>query len=210
MGLDCNGLPEIVCNVPVLRVLNEFDVCIKDPVAEPVPEIAVINPLVAEIAMVVCPVFVIKDPVLPVIEGLEPPLLMVLEKVELSNEPVTELVLVDDVLATFTALTEVTELTATVPLIRVVEEYEANDEDTIKEFVAVDAKLAAVTLLPDIELATEISAEFVIKDPLMDALVEFEDIIDDPGNVFVSVLRELLSKVTVFVPVEAILDIELD
>jgi hypothetical protein len=115
-------LPEMGCKGPVFRVLNEFDVCIKDPVAEPVPEIAVINPLVAEIAMVVGPVLVIKDPVLPVIEGLEPPVLMVLEKVELSNEPVTELVLVDDVLATFTVLSELTELATTVPLIRVVEE----------------------------------------------------------------------------------------
>jgi hypothetical protein len=181
-------LPEMVCKGPVFRVLIEFDVCNKDPVAEPVPEIAVITPLVTEIAMVVCPVFVIKDPVLPVIEGLEPPVLMLLEKVELSNAPVTELVLVDDVLATFTALTEVTEPATTVPLIRVVEEYEANDEDTIKEFVAVDAELAAVILLPDIELATEISEEFVIKDPLIDSLVEFKDIIEDPGNVFVSVL----------------------
>jgi hypothetical protein len=200
----------MVCKVPVFRVLNEFDDCIKDPVTEPVPDIVVITPLVTEIAMVVCTEFVPEDPVLPVIEELEPPLLMVFEEVELSNEPVTKFVLVDDVLPTFTVLTELTELETTVPLTRVVELYEVNDEDTIKEFVAVDAKLAAVTELPDTELAIETSNEFVIKDPLMDALVEFEDIIDDPGNVFVSVLRELLSKVTVIVPVEAILDIELD
>jgi hypothetical protein len=159
-------------------VLNEFDVCIKDPVAEPVPEIAVITPLVTEIAMVVCPVFVIKDPVLPETEGLEPPVLLVLEEVELSKEPVTELGLIDDVLDTFKVLTELAELVTTVPLTRVVEVVnEVNDEDTIKELVAVLAELDAVTALPD-------------TDPIRDVLEVFKDIIEDPGNVFVSVLRE--------------------
>jgi hypothetical protein len=159
-------------------VLNEFDVCIKDPVAEPVPEIAVITPLVTEIAMVVCPVFVIKDPVLPETEGLEPPVLLVLEEVELSKEPVTEFGLIDDVLDTFKVLTELAELVTTVPLTRVVEVVnEVNDEDTIKELVAVLAELDAVTALPD-------------TDPIRDVLEEFKDIIEDPGNVFVSVLRE--------------------
>jgi hypothetical protein len=191
-------------------VLNKFDVCIKDPVTEPVPDKAVITPVVPEIAMVVCTEFVNKVPVLPVIEELEPPLLMVFEEVELSNEPVTKFVPVDDVLPTFTVLTELTELETTVPLTRVVELYEVIDEDTIKEFVAVDAKLAVVTELPDTELEIETSNEFVIKDPLMDALVELKDKTEDPGNVLVSVLRELLSEVTVIIPLEALLDIGLD
>jgi hypothetical protein len=200
----------MLCTVPEFRVLNEFDVCIKDPATEPVSDIAVITPLVTEIAMVVCAEFVNEDPVLPLIEELEPPLLMVFEEVELSNEPVTKFVLVDDVLPTFTVLTELTELETTVPLTRVVELYEVNDGDTIKEFVAVDAELAAVTELPDTELAIETSKEFVIKDPLMDALEELKDKTEDPENVFVSVLRELLSEVTVIIPLEALLDIGLD
>jgi hypothetical protein len=67
-----------------------------------------------------------------------------------------------------------------------------------------------VRVLPDTELAVELSTEFVIKDPLMDELEEFKDIIEDPGTVFVAVLRELLNIVTVTVPGDALLEIKLD
>jgi hypothetical protein len=89
----------------VLTVLNEFDVCITDPVPELVPETVVITPvavLVIEVDSVVCP----EDPILKVLEGSEPPVLMVFDVVETSNDnPDTEFTVVD---ATFTVLTEVT------------------------------------------------------------------------------------------------------
>jgi hypothetical protein len=90
----------------VLTVLHEFDVCIIDPVAEPVPEIVIMIPvavLVIEVASVVCP----EDPTLKVLEGSEPPMLMVFEEEETSNDnPDTEFAVVYNVLATFTVLTE--------------------------------------------------------------------------------------------------------
>jgi hypothetical protein len=92
----------------VLTVLNEFDVCIIEPVAEPVPEMVVMMPvavLVIEAATVVCP----EDPTLLVLEGSEPPVLMVFDVVETSNDnPDTEFAVVDNVLATFTVLAEIT------------------------------------------------------------------------------------------------------
>jgi hypothetical protein len=77
--------------------------------------------LVTEVARVVCP----EDPTLTVLEGSEPPVLMVFEEAETSNDmPETEFVVVDNVLATFTVLTEIT-----VPV------------DVAPEFVIRDAEL---------------------------------------------------------------------
>jgi hypothetical protein len=60
--------------------------------------------LVIEVASVVCP----EDPTLKVLEGSEPPVLMVFEVVETCNDnPDTEFAVVDNVLATFTVLTEI-------------------------------------------------------------------------------------------------------
>jgi hypothetical protein len=61
--------------------------------------------LVIGVASVVCP----EDPTLKVLEGLEPPMLMVFEEEETSNDnPDTEFAVAVNVLATFTVLTETT------------------------------------------------------------------------------------------------------
>jgi hypothetical protein len=80
-------------------VLNEFDVCIK----EPAPEMAVVTPvaeLVIEVTCAVCP----DDPTLKVLEGSEPPMLIVFEEVDMSE---IEFAVGDNVLATFILLTEI-------------------------------------------------------------------------------------------------------
>jgi hypothetical protein len=77
--------------------------------------------LVTVVASVVCP----EDPTLTVLEGSEPPVLRVFEEVETSNDmPETEFAVVDNVLVTFTVLTEIT-----VPV------------DVAPEFVIRDAEL---------------------------------------------------------------------
>jgi hypothetical protein len=69
---------------------------------------AVITPvpvLVAEVASVVCP----EDPTFKGLEGPEPPVLRPFEEVETNNDnPDTKFSVVDNVLATFTVLTEIT------------------------------------------------------------------------------------------------------
>jgi hypothetical protein len=60
--------------------------------------------LVTEVASAVCP----EDPTFKALEGSEPPVLMPFAEVETRNDnPDTEFAVVDNVLATFTVLTDI-------------------------------------------------------------------------------------------------------